>query len=153
MKENWIRFEEFLNITGLSTEQAKKMITSNQINAKYINDTLYVDSISGTNALIKTTQNTLVSKSLDSDFVEQSIGTILNLHEKVVEAKDETILAIKNENQFLKDLLLSAKEAQIDDKKMIENLRIELEQKKQELESITRKYKLMWGKTLNKTNA
>ena len=153
MKENWIRFEEFLNITGLSTEQAKKMITSNQINAKYLNDTLYVDSISGTNALIKTTQNTLVSKSLDSDFVEQSIGTILNLHEKVVEAKDETILAIKNENQFLKDLLLSAKEAQIDDKKMIENLRIELEQKKQELESITRKYKLMWGKTLNKTNA
>lgn len=153
MKENWIRFEEFLNITGLSAEQAKKMITSNQINAKYLNDTLYVDSISGTNALIKTTQNTLVSKSLDSDFVEQSIGTILNLHEKVVEAKDETILAIKNENQFLKDLLLSAKEAQIDDKKMIENLRIELEQKKQELESINRKYKLMWGKTLNKTNA
>lgn len=152
MKENWIRFEEFLNITGLSTEQAKKMITSNQINAKYLNDTLYVDSISGTNALIKTTQNTLVSKSLDSDFVEQSIGTILNLHEKVVEAKDETILAIKNENQFLKDSLLSAKEAQIDDKKMIENLRIELEQKKQELETITRKYKLMWGKTLNKTN-
>lgn len=153
MKENWIRFEEFLNITGLGAEQAKKMITSNQINAKYLNDTLYVDSISGTNALIKTTQNTLVSKSLDSDFVEQSIGTILNLHEKVVEAKDETILAIKNENQFLKDLLLSAKEAQIDDKKMIENLRIELEQKKQELESINRKYKLMWGKTLNKTNA
>lgn len=153
MKENWIRFEEFLNITGLSREQAKKMITSNQINAKYLNDTLYVDSISGTNTLIKTTQNTLVSKSLDSDFVEQSIGTILNLHEKVVEAKDETILAIKNENQFLKDSLLSAKEAQIADKKMIENLRIELEQKKQELESINRKYKLMWGKTLNKTNA
>ena len=42
MKENWIRFEEFLNITGLSAEQAKKMITSNQINAKYLNDTLYV---------------------------------------------------------------------------------------------------------------
>lgn len=152
MKENWIRFEEFLNITGLNAEQAKKMITSNQINAKYINDVLYVDSISGTNALIKTTQNTLVAKSLDSDFVEQSIGTILNLHEKVVEAKNETILAIKNENQFLKDSLLSAKEAQMDDKKMIESLRTELEQKKQELESINRKYKLMWGKTLNKTN-
>ena len=128
------------------------MITNNQINAKYLNNALYVDSISGTNAPIKTTQNTLVSKSLDSDFVEQSIGTILNLHEKVVEAKDETILAIKNENQFLKDSLLSAKEAQMDDKKVIENLRTELEQKKQELESINRKYKLMWGKTLNKNN-
>lgn len=152
MKENWIRFEEFLNITGLDREQAKAMITSGQINAKYINDILCVDSISGTNALIQTTQTSLVSKSLDADFVEQSIGTILNLHEKVVEAKDETILAIKNENQFLKDSLLSAKEAQLDDKKTIESLKLELEQKKQELEAINRKYKLMWGKTLNKTN-
>lgn len=152
MKENWIRFEDFLNITGLDREQAKAMITSGQINAKYINDVLCVDSISGTNALIKTTQSSIVSKSLDADFVEQSIGTILNLHEKVIEAKDETILAIKNENQFLKDSLLSAKESQIDDKKMIENLRLELEKKKQELESINRKYKLMWGKTLNKSN-
>ena len=74
------------------------------------------------------------------------------MHEKVVEAKDETILAIKNENQFLKDSLLSAKEAQLDDKKTIESLKLELEQKKQELETINRKYKLMWGKTLNKTN-
>ncbi len=152
MKENWIRFEEFLNITGLDKEQAKIMITSGQINAKYINDILCVDSISGTNALIKTTQTSLVSKSIDADFVEQSIGTILNLHEKVVEAKDETILAIKNENQFLKDSLMSAKEAQLDDKKTIENLKLELEQKKQELASINRKYKLMWGKTLNKNN-
>lgn len=152
MKENWIRFEEFLNITGLDKEQAKAMITSGKINAKYINDILCVDSISGTNALIKTTQTSLVSKSIDADFVEQSIGTILNLHEKVVEAKDETILAIKNENQFLKDSLMSAKEAQLDDKKTIENLKLELEQKKQELESINRKYKLMWGKTLNKND-
>ena len=152
MKENWIRFEEFLNITGLDREQAKAMITSGQINAKYINDILCVDSISGTNALIQTTQTSLVSKSLDADFVEQSIGTILNLHEKVVEAKDETILAIKNENQFLKDSLLSAKEAQLYDKKTIESLKLELEQKKQEIETINRKYKLMWGKTLNKTN-
>ncbi len=152
MKENWIRFEEFLNITGLDREQTKAMIASGQINAKYINDILCVDSISGTNALIQTTQTSLVSKSLDADFVEQSIGTILNLHEKVVEAKDETILAIKNENQFLKDSLLSAKEAQLDDKKTIESLKLELEQKKQELETINRKYKLMWGKTLNKTN-
>lgn len=152
MKENWIRFEEFLEITGLDREQAKKMITNGQINARYINDILCVDSVSGTNALIKTTQNSLVSKSLDADFVEQSIGTILNLHEKVIEAKDETILAIKNENQFLKDSLISAKETQADDRKMIENLRLELEQKKQELEAINRKYKLMWGKTLNKNN-
>lgn len=150
MKENWIKFEEFLEITGLDKESVKKLIQNGQINGKYINEILYVDSVSGTNALVKSTHNSLVSKSLDADFVEQSIGTILNLHEKVIEAKDETILAIKNENQFLKDSLMSAKESQIDDKKMIETLKQEVEVKKAELEAINRKYKLMWGKMLNK---
>lgn len=150
MKENWIKIEEFLNITGMSAEAVKKLIASGQINAKYIDNILCVDSISGTNALVKSTQNTLVSKSLDADFVEQSIGTILSLHEKVIEAKDETILAIKNENQFLKDSLLSAKEAQVEDKKAIETLKQELEAKKQEIEAANRKYKLMWGRMLNK---
>lgn len=148
MKENWMRFEEFLDITGISSDNVKKLITSGQINAKYIDNVLYVDSVSGTNALVKTTHNTLVSKSIDGDFVEQSIGTILSLHEKVIEAKDETILAIKNENQFLKDSLIGAKEMQIEDKKTIEALKKEIEEKKQELEAINRKYKLMWGKML-----
>ncbi|RAX54723.1 hypothetical protein CCY99_02895 [Helicobacter sp. 16-1353] len=150
MKANWIKLEEFLEITGLSRESVKKLIQNGQINAKYINEILYVDSISGTNAIVKSTHNSFVSKSLDADFVEQSIGTILNLHEKVIEAKDETILAIKNENQFLKDSLISAKETQIDDKKTIESLKQEIQSKKAELEAINRKYKLMWGKMLNK---
>lgn len=150
MKENWIKFEEFLSITGFEAQNVKNLIASGQINGKYIENELYVDSVSGTNALVKTTQNTLVAKSLDAGFVEQSIGTILNLHEKVIEAKDETIAAIKNENAFLKDSLLSAKEAQADDKKNIEALKAEVEAKKSELEALQRKYKLMWGKMMGK---
>lgn len=149
-KENWLKIDEFLTITGLKIEQIKELINKGQINAKYIENILYVDSVSGTNALVKSTQNDLVAKSgVDGDFFEQSIGTILSLHEKVVEAKDETIATIKGENQFLKDTLLSAKEKEADDKKMIDSLRQEIEIKRQELEAIQRKYKLMWGKMLN----
>lgn len=149
-KENWLKIDEFLTITGLKIEQIKELINKGQINAKYIENILYVDSVSGTNALVKSTQNDLVAKSgVDGDFFEQSIGTILSLHEKVVEAKDETIATIKGENQFLKDTLLSAKEKEADDKKVIETLRQEIEIKRQELEAIQRKYKLMWGKMLN----
>lgn len=150
MKENWIKLEEYLAITGLDVNSIKNLISSGKISARYINDILHVDSISGTNALVQSTQNTLVAKNLDADFVEQSIGTILNLHDKVVEAKDETIAAIKNENQFLKDALVNVQEAQLDDKKTIDDLKIELDKKKQELEAMSRKYKLMWGKMLNK---
>lgn len=149
-RENWIKIDEFLTITGLKTEQIKELITKGQINAKYIDNVLFVDSVSGTNALIKSTQSDLVAKSgVDSDFLEQSIGTILSLHEKVIEAKDETIATIKDENQLLKDTLMSAKEQEADDKKTIETLRQEIELKRQELEAIQRKYKLMWGKMLN----
>lgn len=148
--QNWIKVDEFLTITGLNASRVKEMIINGQINAKYIENVLYVDSISGTNALVKNTQQDLVAKSgVESGFFEQSIGTILSLHEKVVEAKDETISAIKSENQFLKDSLMSAKEKESDDRKMIDSLREEIELKKQELEAIQRKYKLMWGKMLN----
>lgn len=153
MRENWIKIEDYLMITGLQIDKIKELISKGQINAKYINNALYVDSVSGTNALVKSTQSTLVSKNVDSDFIEQSIGTILSLHDKVVEAKDETIASIKNENQFLKDSLLSAKENQMEDKKTIDSLKNELEQKKQEIEAIQRKYKLMWGKMLNNNNS
>ncbi len=153
-KENWLKIDEFLTITGLKIEQIKELINKGQINAKYIENILYVDSVSGTNALVKSTQNDLVAKSgVDGDFFEQSIGTILSLHEKVVEAKDETIATIKGENQFLKDTLLNAKEKEADDKKMIDSLRQEIEIKRQELEAIQRKYKLMWGKMLNNQNS
>ncbi len=148
--QNWIKIDEFLTITGLDSSRVKDMIINGQINAKYIENVLYVDSVSGTNALVKNTQNDLVAKSgVEGAFFEQSIGTILSLHEKVVEAKDETIAAIKSENQFLKDTLLNAKDKEADDKKTIDTLREEVERKKQELEALQRKYKLMWGKMLN----
>ena len=148
--QNWIKIDEFLTITGLDSARVREMIVGGKINAKYIENTLFVDSVSGTNALVQSAQNDLVVKSgADSAFFEQSIGSILSLHEKVIEAKDETIAAIKSENQFLRDTLLNAREKEIDDKKTIENLRLEVENKKAELEAAQRKYKLMWGKTLN----
>lgn len=149
MRENWIKIDEFLQITGININEVRTLISSGQINAKYIDGELFVDSISGTNALVKTTQNTLANNA-DAGFIEQSIGTILSLHDKVIEAKDETIAAIKNENVFLKDALLSAKESQNEDKRTIDALKEEIATKKQELESMQRKYKLMWGKMLNK---
>lgn len=152
MRENWLKIDEFLTITGLQISDIKNLITNGQINAKYINNVLYIDSVSGTNALVKSTRNTLTEQNIDTSYIEQSIGTILSLHEKVIEAKDETIASIKNENQFLKDALLNARESQTEDKKTIDNLRGEVESKKQELEAMQRKYKLMWGKMLNNGN-
>lgn len=147
--QNWIKIEEFLTITGLDSARVREMIINGQISAKYIDNALFVDSVSATNTLVLSTQSVVAKNSADSAFFEQSIGTILSLHEKVIEAKDETIAAIKSENQFLRDSLLNARDKEVEDKKALENLRAEVEAKKAELEAVQRKYKLMWGKTLN----
>jgi len=81
-------------------------------------------------------------------FVEKTIGTILNLHEKVIDAKDETLEALKSENQFLKEGLLSMQELYEDDRKAIETLTKQLQISQDELEFVKRKYKLMWGKAI-----
>ena len=81
-------------------------------------------------------------------FVEKTIGTILNLHEKVLDAKDETLEALKSENQFLKEGLLSMQELYEDDRKAIETLTKQLQISQEELEFVKRKYKLMWGKAI-----
>ena len=83
-------------------------------------------------------------------FVEKTIGTILSMHEKVVDAKEETLEALKNENQFLKEALVSMQELYDEDRKTIETLTAELNATREELEFVKRKYKLMWGKMVEK---
>lgn len=82
-------------------------------------------------------------------FVEKTIGTILNLHEKVLDAKDETLDTLKNENKFLKDALYSMQEIYDEDRKTIDILNTQLNAARQEVEFLKRKYKLMWNKAVD----
>ncbi|WP_456403949.1 DUF3972 domain-containing protein [Hydrogenimonas sp.] len=83
-------------------------------------------------------------------FVEKTIGTILTMHEKVMDAKDETLETLRNENSFLKDALLSMQELYDEDRRTIETLTAELNATREELEFMKRKYRLMWGKVVEK---
>jgi len=83
-----------------------------------------------------------------SDFIEKTIGTILSLHEKVLDAKDETLEALKGENRFLKEALFSMQELYDEDRKTVETLTTQLKHTQEELEFTRRKYKLMWNKAI-----
>ncbi|MDE7254735.1 MAG: DUF3972 domain-containing protein, partial [Helicobacter sp.] len=76
----------------------------------------------------------------------------LTLHEKVLEAKDESISTLKSENKFLKDALFSMQDIYDDDQKSAQFLREQLQRTQEELESMKRKYKLMWGKSVGKVD-
>jgi hypothetical protein len=86
---------------------------------------------------------------LGASFVEKTIGTIINLHEKVLVAKEETIESIKNENLFLREALASLQELYDEDRRTIATLTEQLRLSQQEVEFMRRKYKLMWGKVID----
>jgi uncharacterized membrane protein (DUF106 family) len=82
-------------------------------------------------------------------FIEKTIGTIINLHEKVLVAKDETIESVKSENMFLKEALASLQDLYEEDRKTIDTLTTQLQLTQDEVEFMKRKYKLMWGKVID----
>ena len=82
------------------------------------------------------------------EFIEKTIGTIINLHEKVLDAKDETLESVRTENSFLKDALTSLQELYDEDRKTIATLTEQLKLSQTEVEFMRRKYKLMWNKTV-----
>jgi hypothetical protein len=81
-------------------------------------------------------------------FVEKTIGTIINLHEKVLDAKEETLTAVRVENTFLRDALSSLQELYDEDRITIHTLQEQLKLSQQEVEFMRRKYKLMWNKAI-----
>jgi hypothetical protein len=72
----------------------------------------------------------------------------MNLHEKVLVSKDETIAAVKDENSFLKDALYQMQELYNEDRKTVETLTEQLKLSQDEVSFLRRKYKLMWGKVV-----
>ncbi len=149
---NWIEIEKFCDATRLKRELIEKLIKENKIKHKKENGIVFVEANTATNnaLVIQEKQNTKKEVALSDThaiaFAEKTIGTILNLHEKVLEAKDESIGVLKNENKFLKDALFSMQELYDDDQKNAQFLREQLERAQEELELMKRKYRLMWGK-------
>ena len=83
------------------------------------------------------------------EFIERTIGTIINLHEKVLDAKDETLESVRAENEFLREALASLQELYDEDRKTIHTLQEQLKLSQQEVEFMRRKYKLMWNKAID----
>ncbi len=158
--ESWVGLEEFVELAKLEKEKVLEMVANGTLKSKQDNGKFLIDASSGTHALVKSnlaTQAVMVqnpssavaSGTVDGEFIEKTIGTILSLHEKVVSSKEETISSVKNENQFLKDALFNTQEVYEDDKKTIAILREQLRVAQEEIEFLKRKYRLMWGKTIN----
>lgn len=154
-KETWVKLDEFAATAHLEKSEILQMVADGKLKSKNENNTIFIDASSAPELIAKSSSAVVLSSpngvvSVDSDFVEKTIGTILSLHEKVIKSKEETLASMRNENTFLKDALFNTQEVYDDDKKTIATLREQVKFLQEENEFLKRKYRLMWGKVIDR---
>ena len=148
--QTWLSIEEFSKLIGKDVKEIEKLCEEEKLVYKIEDNKIFIEASKGTQSLIPMKTELKIIDDKNGTVLEKTISTILTLHEKVLEAKDETIDSLKSENEFLKGSVLSVQEIYDEDRKTIETLQKQLKIAQDELEFCRRKYKLMWGKVIKK---
>jgi len=150
----WMSEDEYSSLTGLDSSSINDLIEAGKLSIKVEDGVRLINPSKGaTEVVIPQKLQELSAKNthemiVQPEFIEKTIGTIINLHEKVLDAKDETLEAVKVENEFLREALASLQELYDEDRKTIHTLQEQLKLSQQEVEFMRRKYKLMWNKAI-----
>jgi len=150
----WMSDEEYSKLTGLEMSSIDELIERGKLTLRVQDGVRYIDPSKGaTESVVPVKLQELSQRNthemiVQPEFIEKTIGTIINLHEKVLDAKDETLEAVRVENAFLREALNSLQELYDEDRKTIHTLQEQLKLSQQEVEFMRRKYKLMWNKAI-----
>ncbi len=150
----WMRDEEYMELTGLDLDSIEDMCDRGKLTVKVEDGVRYIDPSKGTSTVVPAKLQELSARNtselvVQPEFIEKTIGTIINLHEKVLDSKDETLEAVRAENSFLKEALNSLQELYDEDRKTIATLTEQLKLSQHEVEFMRRKYKMMWNKAID----
>jgi predicted RNase H-like nuclease (RuvC/YqgF family) len=148
--QTWLTLEEFCKLSGKTKKEVISACKNKELKCKKSEGVIYIEIKSLASAIV-TAKELEIKKN--SDIAERIIGMLLTLYEKVLMSKDETIEALKEENEFLKNSVYSIQEVYENSQEMITMLQKQLEICQNELEFCKKKYKLMWGKVLKKEDS
>jgi len=149
----WMSDEEYMELTGLNLDAVDDLCDRGKLTVKVVDGVRMIDPSKGVGEVVPAQLKELSARNtqemvVQPQFVEKTIGTIINLHEKVLDAKEETLEAVRVENTFLREALESLQELYEEDRKTIATLTEQLRLSQQEVEFMRRKYKLMWNKAI-----
>ncbi len=150
----WMSDEAYCELTGLNMSSIDDLVEGNKLTVEIQDGVRMINPSHGAvNTVIPQKLQELTKRNtqelvVQPEFIEKTIGTIINLHEKVLDAKDETLDAVRVENEFLREALNSLQELYDEDRKTIATLTEQLKLSQQEVEFMRRKYKLMWNKAI-----
>lgn len=142
----WQNLDSFLEDTSYTKAQIARLVKKGEIEAKNVNGELFLRHKENLPSFLGTFEQKTEPPIMMKDVLQK----VLEIHSKFALAKDEVIASYKSENEFLKGTILSMQEAYMQDKKMLEYLREEIQKGKKELETMQKKYKLMWNRASDK---
>ncbi len=152
---HWVELEEFAKISSLDIDTVRDMIERGKLVSKEEEGKIFIEVAKSATSLIPKVNKIVFDMNeplaptlIGSEAIEHTINSLMDMHEEVIEAKNETIETLKNENEFLKETIKSLQELYEEDRKTIDTLTAQLKQTQEELEFTRRKYKLMWNKTI-----
>ena len=151
----WMSEQEYSELTGLELSAIEDLIDRGKLTVKIEDGERFINPSEGATDVIVPTKLQELAKHntqemvVQPEFIEKTIGTVINLHEKVLDAKDETLEAVRTENEFLREALASLQELYDEDRKTIHTLQEQLKLSQQEVEFMRRKYKLMWNRAID----
>ena len=143
-----LTIEEFEKISGKTRVEILQLCKEKQLKCKKSDESIYIE-MENSNQVIPLSNIEIIKSD---DIAKKTLATFLNMHEKVLMSKDETIEALKEENKFLKESIVSLQEIYEESRVTIERFQKQLEISQEELEFCRKKYKLMWGRVLKKEN-
>jgi len=146
---SWMHEDEYCELTGLHMSAIDEMVEHGKLSVKVENGVRMIDPSKGATEVVVPAKLKELAQKNTHEMMVQTIGTIINLHEKVLDAKDETLEAVRVENTFLREALESLQELYDEDRKTIHTLQEQLKLSQQEVEFMRRKYKLMWNKAID----
>ncbi len=149
----WMSDEEYMELTGLNIDAVDDLCDRGKLTVKVEDGVRMIDPSKGVGEVLPAQLKELSAHNtqemvVQPQFVEKTIGTIINLHEKVLDAKEETLEAVRVENTFLREALESLQDLYEEDRKTIATLTEQLKLSQQDVEFMRRKYKLMWNKAI-----
>lgn len=150
----WLSDDAYCELTGLNMDALDSLVEGEKLTVMVQDGIRMINPSRGAvdtvipQKLKELAQRNTQELVMQPEFIEKTIGTIINLHEKVLDAKDETLDSVRVENDFLKDALTSLQELYDEDRNTIATLTEQLRLSQQEVEFMRRKYKLMWNKTV-----
>lgn len=153
MQAQWMSINEYARLAQMDKSEVEALIMRGKLSTNISDGEVLVDASTIMAGIVPATLQQLDASTTEitvgANFVEKTIGTIINLHEKVLFAKEETIESIRTENLFLREALDSLQELYDEDRRTIAALTEQLKLSQQEVEFMRRKYKLMWGKVID----